>query len=124
MAAIGVRPNTEWLGGTLPLTARRAVPVDLAGRVAGGPATVRAVGDCADRTSPRDGVLPGAHWDGALNHPAAVAAGLLGEPAPPADPAPPGTVTGAAILTEAALSFLGLGVPPAIPTRALSLQRQ
>lgn len=88
VAAIGVRPNTEWLGGTLPLTARRAVPVDLAGRVAGGPATVRAVGDCADRTSPRDGVLPGAHWDGALNHPAAVAAGLLGEPAPPADPAP------------------------------------
>lgn len=88
VAAIGVRPNTEWLGGALPLTARHAVPVDLAGRVAGGPAAVRAVGDCADRTSPRDGVLPGAHWDGALNHPAAVAARLLGDAAAPADPAP------------------------------------
>lgn len=88
VVAIGVRPNTEWLDGALPLTTRHAIPVDLAGRVAGGPASVRAVGDCADRTSPRDGLLPGAHWDGALGHPAAVVAGLLGEPAGAPDPAP------------------------------------
>ena len=80
VAATGVRPSTAWLAGTVPLTARGAVPVDLAGRVRGGPASVRAVGDSADRYSPRDGLVPGAHWDGALNHPAALAASLLGAP--------------------------------------------
>ncbi len=89
VAAVGVRPSTGWLAGALPLTARGAVPVDLAGRVRGGPASVRAVGDCADRLSPRDGVVPGAHWDGALNHPAALDAELLGrEEGPAPDPAP------------------------------------
>src|SRR5699024_9772767 len=89
VAADGVRPRTGWLAGTLPLTPRGAVPVDLAGRVRGGPASVRAVGDCADRYSPRDGLVPGAHWDGALNHPTALVAGLLGDPAAPLpDPAP------------------------------------
>ena len=78
VAAVGVRPATGWLAGTLPLTSRGAVPVDLAGRVDGGPASVRAVGDSADRHSPRDGLVPGAHWDGALNHPAALVADLLG----------------------------------------------
>ncbi|MEE6288124.1 FAD/NAD(P)-binding oxidoreductase [Georgenia sp. MJ173] len=91
VAAAGVRPATAWLGGTLPLTARGAVPVDLAGRVRGGPATVRAVGDVTDRWSPRDGELPGAHWDGALSYPAALVADLLGGDGPAgrqADPAP------------------------------------
>ncbi|WP_454086167.1 NAD(P)/FAD-dependent oxidoreductase [Georgenia sp. Marseille-Q6866] len=89
VAAVGVRPSTAWLSGSLPLTARGAVPVDLTGRVRGGPASVRAVGDCADRHSPRDGVVPGAHWDGALSHPAALVADLLGAADGPApDPAP------------------------------------
>lgn len=90
VAAAGVRPATAWLAGTLPLTPRGAVPVDLAGRVLGGPRSVRAVGDVADRSSPRDGTLPGAHWDGALSHPTALVADLLGRPAPArgTDPAP------------------------------------
>ncbi|WP_324649683.1 NAD(P)/FAD-dependent oxidoreductase [Georgenia sp. H159] len=89
VAAVGVRPHTRWLSGALPLTPRGAVPVDLAGRVRGGPASVRAVGDCADRTSPRDGLVAGAHWDGALNHPSALVADLLGTSGAPApDPAP------------------------------------
>ena len=88
VAAVGVRPHTSWLSGALPLTPRGAVPVDLVGRVDGGPASVRAVGDCADRFSPRDGLVPGAHWDGALNHPAALVADLLGGPDAPPDPAP------------------------------------
>ena len=89
VAAVGVRPSTGWLAGSLPLTARGAVPVELTGRVRGGPTSVRAVGDVADRHSPRDGVVPGAHWDGALSHPAALVAGLLGTTDGPApDPAP------------------------------------
>lgn len=90
VAATGVRPSTSWLKNSLPLTARGALPVDLVGRVRGGPAGVRAVGDVTDRWSPRDGELPGAHWDGALSHPAALVADLLGqEPAARfTDPAP------------------------------------
>lgn len=89
VAAVGVRPSTAWLAGAVPLTPRGAVPVDLGGRVRGGPASVRAVGDSADRYSPRDGVVPGAHWDGALNHPAALVADLLGtEDGDLPDPAP------------------------------------
>ncbi len=90
VAAVGVRPETGWLAGVLPLTPRGAVPVEVSGRVRGGPATVRAVGDCADRYSPRDGLVPGAHWDGALNHPATLVADLLagGAAVPVPDPAP------------------------------------
>lgn len=87
--ATGVRPATDWLAGSLPLNRRGAPQVDLAGRMLDGPASVRAVGDCADRLSPRDGLVPGGHWDGALHHPAALAADVLGtEPPDPADPAP------------------------------------
>lgn len=89
LAATGVRPATGWLTGSLPLTPRGAVPVDLAGRVLGGPAHVRAVGDCTDVHSPRDGTVPGAHWDTALTAPARLAADLLGHELPePMDPAP------------------------------------
>lgn len=89
LAATGVRPSTGWLAGRLPLTARGAVPVDVTGRVLGGPASVRAVGDCADRTSPRDGRVEGGHWDAALTHPAGLVADLLGQDPPPLpDPAP------------------------------------
>lgn len=87
--ATGVRPATGWLAGSLPLTARGALAVDLAGRLPEGPSSVRAVGDCADRHSPRDGTVPGGHWDAALHHPDLLAADLLGQPHPePADPAP------------------------------------
>ncbi|MDD9207652.1 FAD-dependent oxidoreductase, partial [Georgenia sp. 10Sc9-8] len=86
VAAVGSRPATRWLAGALPLTARGTVPVDERGRVLGGPASVRAVGDCADLTLPDGRTVPGGHWDGALQHPAALAADLLGQevPAPPA----------------------------------------
>ncbi|WP_341360362.1 FAD-dependent oxidoreductase [Georgenia sp. M64] len=83
LAATGVRPATAWLAGAVPLTGQGAVPVDAAGRVRGGPPSVRAVGDCAEMTTPTFGTVPGGHWDAALSHPAALAAGLLGRPAPP-----------------------------------------
>ncbi|WP_246006081.1 NAD(P)/FAD-dependent oxidoreductase [Georgenia muralis] len=83
LAATGVRPATAWLAGAVPLTAHGALPVDAAGRVRGGPPSVRAVGDCAEMTTPDFGAVPGGHWDAALSHPAALAAGLLGRPAPP-----------------------------------------
>ena len=83
LAATGVRPATAWLAGALPLTARGAVPVDAAGRVTGGPGSVRAVGDCADMTTAVFGTVPGGHWDAALTHPTALVAALLGRPAPP-----------------------------------------
>ncbi|MFH5822169.1 NAD(P)/FAD-dependent oxidoreductase [Georgenia sp. AZ-5] len=87
LAAVGARPATAWLDGTLPLTARGALPVDAAGRVAGAPAPVRAVGDCADMEVPGVGLVPGGHWDGALSHPTALVAGLLGADVPaPAAP--------------------------------------
>jgi len=87
LAATGVRPATGWLGAALPTTASGAVPVDAAGRVPGGPPSVRAVGDCAQMTTAELGTVPGGHWDAALTHPAALAAGLLGQDLP-AIPAP------------------------------------
>lgn len=87
LAAIGVRPATGWLAGTLPLTLAGAIPVDAAGRVTGGPSRIRAVGDCAEMTTAELGPVPGGHWDAALTHPAALAAGLLGQDLPPL-PAP------------------------------------
>lgn len=89
LAATGVRPATTWLSEAVPLTERGAVPVDLFGRIIDGPPQLRAVGDCADRHSPRDGIVPGAHWDGALNHPAQLVGDLLGtEDMTALDPAP------------------------------------
>lgn len=81
LAAIGVRPATAWLEGAVPLS-HHAVPVDAAGRVIGGPASVRAVGDCALTTTAEFGAVPGGHWDQALTQPAALAAGLLGQEVP------------------------------------------
>ncbi|WP_226921009.1 NAD(P)/FAD-dependent oxidoreductase [Georgenia subflava] len=87
LAATGVRPATGWLDGVVPLGPRGALPVDATGRVTDGPGWLRAVGDCADMTVPGLGVVPGGHWDGALNHPALLVADLLGRAAPPV-PAP------------------------------------
>jgi 3-phenylpropionate/trans-cinnamate dioxygenase ferredoxin reductase component len=53
------------------------------GRVAGAPATVRAVGDCVDMEVPGVALVPGGHWDAALSHPAALVADVLGQGAPP-----------------------------------------
>ncbi|WP_226925154.1 NAD(P)/FAD-dependent oxidoreductase [Georgenia thermotolerans] len=82
VTAVGVRPATRWLAGTLPLTGRGALRVDPAGRVAGAPASLRAVGDCADMEVPGLGLVPGGHWDAALTHPAGLVAGLLGHEVP------------------------------------------
>ncbi|MPV87402.1 pyridine nucleotide-disulfide oxidoreductase [Georgenia ruanii] len=82
VTAVGVRPATGWLAGALPLTGRGALRVDPAGRVAGAPASLRAVGDCADMEVPGLGLVPGGHWDAALTHPAGVVAGLLGHDVP------------------------------------------
>lgn len=83
LAATGVRPATGWLAGAVSLGPRGAVPVDPAGRVLGGPAWLRAVGDCADMEVPGLGTVPGGHWDGALTHPTHLVADLLGRPVPP-----------------------------------------
>ncbi|WP_448073315.1 NAD(P)/FAD-dependent oxidoreductase [Georgenia yuyongxinii] len=83
LAAVGVRPVTGWLGGAFPLTPRGALRVDPVGRVAGAPASVRAVGDCVDMEVPGVGLVPGGHWDAALTHPAALVADLLGQAGPP-----------------------------------------
>lgn len=93
LAAVGARPSTAWLAGTLPLTSAGAVPVDADGAVLTGPAHVqrlggvRAVGDVAVRQSRRHGLVPGGHWDGALRGPEALVGSLLGQTELP-DPAP------------------------------------
>lgn len=96
VAALGARPVTQWLWpADRPPSGERpqATPlgwevspsghlvVDAGHRVHGAPPTVRAVGDCALRMSPRFGGIPGGHWDGALRDPERAVAELLGKPA-------------------------------------------
>ncbi|MDO8105617.1 FAD-dependent oxidoreductase [Isoptericola sp. b441] len=90
LAAVGVRPATSWLAGSVPLGPDGSVEVDAAMRVPGTGGRVLAVGDVAARVSPRHGRLPGGHWDGALREPDIAAATLLGAHGTdgPADPAP------------------------------------
>ncbi|MGC5629380.1 FAD-dependent oxidoreductase [Georgenia sp. Z1344] len=83
LAALGAAPETGWLSGVAELTGSGHVLVDATGRAIGGPAWLRAVGDVAATALPDGSVEPGAHWKGALHHPAAVAAGLLGLEPPP-----------------------------------------
>lgn len=90
LAAVGARPSTDWCAETLPLTDRRAIATDRFGAVTApgfSAGTVRAVGDCADRLTPRDGWVRGGHWASALHDPDLVATAILGGPVPPADPA-------------------------------------
>jgi NADPH-dependent 2,4-dienoyl-CoA reductase/sulfur reductase-like enzyme len=90
LAAVGARPSTAWLEGVLPLSPRGAVAVDRAGRVAArgfAAGSLRAVGDCADRFTARDGLVRGGHWASALHDPSLVATDMLGGPLPAADPA-------------------------------------
>jgi 3-phenylpropionate/trans-cinnamate dioxygenase ferredoxin reductase subunit len=91
LAAIGARPSTGWLAGSLPLDEDGSVRVDGTFAPEGGPRHVRAVGDVARRRSARHGLVPGGHWDGALRSPALAVRSLLTPAARPAsdeDPAP------------------------------------
>lgn len=88
LAAVGARPATAWLADALPLDPDGALRVDAAFAPEGGPRQVRAVGDVARRRSPRHGLVPGGHWDGALRGPEAAVRGLLDPGATPEDHAP------------------------------------
>lgn len=89
LAAVGVRPATAWVAGTLPLRPDGAIEVDDAFRAVGVTARVVALGDAAVRRSARHGLVPGGHWDGALKAPAVAVRRLLGgAPATADDVAP------------------------------------
>jgi hypothetical protein len=83
LVAIGARPTTGWLAGTLPVDADGSLAVDEGHRVLGpdgrpvAGSRVVAVGDLARRRSPRHGWVPGGHWDGALRGPAVAVRSLL-----------------------------------------------
>ncbi|GAB6938156.1 NAD(P)/FAD-dependent oxidoreductase [Isoptericola variabilis] len=68
LTAVGARPASGWLAGTLPLDPRGALLVDGDGRVPGHP-RVWAVGDVASRAHPVFGTVPGGHWSAALHDP-------------------------------------------------------
>ncbi|WP_425954940.1 NAD(P)/FAD-dependent oxidoreductase [Xylanimonas sp. McL0601] len=100
LAAVGARPASGWLVGTLPLDATGRLRVDASGRLTGhasptdpagrlAPATlarVWAVGDVAVREHPVFGPVPGGHWSAALHDPEVTARAMLGRDASPADP--------------------------------------
>ena len=91
LAAVGARPSTGWLAGSLPLDEDGSVRVDGTFAPRGGPWHVRAVGDVARRVSARHGIVAGGHWDGALRGPEIAVRSLLmpaGRPGPDDDPAP------------------------------------
>ncbi len=86
LAAIGVRPATSWLGGSVPRLASGHLPTTRGGRTR--LPGLWAVGDVAARETPLLGVVPGGHWFAALRDPALLAAEMLGHPLPPTEPAP------------------------------------
>ena len=96
LAAVGARPDTAWLGDSVPRDPAGAVRVDERYAVLSGRRTVPglwAVGDAAVRRSARHGWVPGGHWDGALRGPEVLVRHLLGSEAgagddPADDPAP------------------------------------
>jgi NADPH-dependent 2,4-dienoyl-CoA reductase/sulfur reductase-like enzyme len=77
LAAVGARPASGWLAGTLPLDARGGLRVDETGAVPGQP-RVWAVGDVASRAHPVVGTVPGGHWSAALHDPDAPVRAMLG----------------------------------------------
>ncbi|MBL0884740.1 NAD(P)/FAD-dependent oxidoreductase [Myceligenerans indicum] len=99
LAAVGARPASDWLRGSLPLDARGGLRVNRAGRFLGlstpsDPAgrlhadalnRVWAVGDIATRDHPVFGPVPGGHWSAALHDPEQTARALLGVDERPAD---------------------------------------
>lgn len=91
LAAVGARPSTGWLAGSLPLDEDGSVRVDGNFAPRGGPWHVRAVGDVSRRVSARHGLVAGGHWDGALRGPVIAVRSLLrpaSRPGPDDDPAP------------------------------------
>ncbi|HLS26046.1 MAG TPA: FAD-dependent oxidoreductase [Beutenbergiaceae bacterium] len=86
LAAIGVVPATNWLSGTVPLGPDGHVHTDADGRTQ--MPGIWAVGDCAWRTDPVFGQVPGGHWSAALHDPDRIAAAMLGLPEPEHRPAP------------------------------------
>jgi 3-phenylpropionate/trans-cinnamate dioxygenase ferredoxin reductase component len=77
LTAVGARPASAWLEGTLPLDPRGALLVDADGRVPGHPG-VWAVGDVASRAHPVFGTVPGGHWSAALHDPDPTVRAMLG----------------------------------------------
>ncbi|WP_278236628.1 NAD(P)/FAD-dependent oxidoreductase [Isoptericola sp. AK164] len=85
LVAVGARPATAWLRGTLPemvFDPAGGLLVDAGGAVPGADG-VWAVGDVASRPHPELGVVPGGHWSAALHDPDATARAMLGLPAEP-----------------------------------------
>ncbi len=92
LAAVGARPASDWLRGTLPLDARGGLRVNRAGRLMGMASPresagrlhidalrrVWAVGDAATREHPVFGPVPGGHWSAALQDPDLTVRALLG----------------------------------------------
>ncbi|MFC8600688.1 NAD(P)/FAD-dependent oxidoreductase [Isoptericola sp. NPDC057191] len=77
LTAVGARPASDWLSGTLPLDPRGALVVDADGRVPGHP-RAWAVGDVATRAHAVFGTVPGGHWSAALHDPDATVRAMLG----------------------------------------------
>ena len=92
LAAVGARPASGWLSGSLPLESNGGLRVNRAGRLMGlhsptDPAgrlhldalrRVWAVGDIATREHPLFGPVPGGHWSAALHDPDPTVRALLG----------------------------------------------
>jgi 3-phenylpropionate/trans-cinnamate dioxygenase ferredoxin reductase subunit len=92
LAAVGARPASGWLSGSLPLESNGGLRVNRAGRFMGlhsptDPAgrlhldalrRVWAVGDIATREHPVFGPVPGGHWSAALHDPDPTVRALLG----------------------------------------------
>ncbi|GAA4830494.1 FAD-dependent oxidoreductase [Luteimicrobium xylanilyticum] len=79
LAAVGARPATDWLRGTLPMDARGSLAGDAVGRVA---PRVYAVGDCVTRHGTVYGDVPGGHWSAALHDPESTVRTLLADLGP------------------------------------------
>lgn len=92
LAAVGARPASGWLAGSLPREANGGLRVNRAGRFMGlhsptDPAgrlhldalrRVWVVGDMATREHPVFGPVPGGHWSAALHDPDVTVRALLG----------------------------------------------
>jgi NADPH-dependent 2,4-dienoyl-CoA reductase/sulfur reductase-like enzyme len=92
LAAVGARPASGWLAGSLPRESNGGLRVNRAGRFMGlrspsDPAgglhldalrRVWAVGDIATRDNPVFGPVPGGHWSAALHDPDITVRALLG----------------------------------------------
>lgn len=81
ITAVGARPATQWLPQSFPRAASGALQTDQWGRIAlpdCPDANVFAVGDCAQRQDAAFTMVPGGHWNTALQDPDRVAAAITG----------------------------------------------